>query len=390
MKFFFYYPTWPKPSGGNKQLRLMASMLSEIGVESSLIRDREYLNDPAAFDDNAFYDVAVPVARFAFNEAGDHLGGDDVLILPEVLLDRTLPICASWRCRIAVNNQNGFFALRYRPPGRRFAGRIEFAIANAPYVAAINHRFLGVEPNRVFCVPYWVTHPPFELRDGTGERELAVCYMPRKLPEAMTQIREIVERRNPGVGWVEIDGVAVDRVAALYRQNCIFFSAQDLEGFGLPALEAMACGCLVVGFAGTGRFPHPYANPSNGIWVADRDFRAAAAALQAGIKLAHDRGDSYRRYLEAGRRTAERFGEGPALRALTDLARVVGERSYESRQAPTPRMGLRADLYAYRLLYDYERLGWPAQVAGRIYAATKPLRSALGRRQRSLDSKPTR
>jgi hypothetical protein len=31
---FFFYPTWNKPSGGNKQLRLMASLLMELGVEN--------------------------------------------------------------------------------------------------------------------------------------------------------------------------------------------------------------------------------------------------------------------------------------------------------------------------------------------------------------------
>ncbi len=380
MRFFFYYPTWNKPSGGNKQLRLLASMLSEMGVESSLIRDSEFLVDPLAFDDNVFYNVTVPVAPFGFSDAGNYLEDEDVLVLPEVLLDRTLPVCAPWRCRIAVNNQNGFFALRYRPPRWRCARRIEFGIANAPYVAAINHRFLGIDPRRVFLVPYWVTHPPFELKENIEHRQLAVCYMPRKLPELMVQIRELVESQKGDVVWVEIDGVPVDQVARLYRQNRIFFSAQDLEGFGLPALEAMSCGCLVVGFAGTGRFPHPYADSSNGVWVPDRDATAAAGAILKALDIAHKQDEQYWKYLQAGRQTAERFGAGPVCQALEDMVQVVEARSYESRRAALPTMGVRGGLYAYRLLYDYDQLGWPGRLAGKLYGATKPLRAALGQR----------
>ena len=79
--------------------------------------------------------------------------------------------------------------------------------------------------------------------------------MPRKLPELMIQIRELVESHNKDVVWVEIDGVSVDQVATLFRQSRVFFSAQDLEGCFRTALEAMSCGYLIVGFAGAGRFP---------------------------------------------------------------------------------------------------------------------------------------
>ncbi len=90
-------------------------MLSEMGVQSSLIRDSNFLVDPLAFDDNVFYNVTVPVSPFGFSEAGNYLENEDVLVLPKVLLDRTLPTCAPWRCRIAVNNQNGFFHFTLPP-----------------------------------------------------------------------------------------------------------------------------------------------------------------------------------------------------------------------------------------------------------------------------------
>src|SRR4051812_5428328 len=124
MRFFYYYPTWNKPSGGNKQLRLMATLLAEMGIETFILRDRSYLDQAPIFDDDVYYRVPVPLAPFVFEEGGEHLRSEDVLLLPEVLLERTLPVCAPWRCRLALNNQNGFYALRYRPAPRQFVDRL--------------------------------------------------------------------------------------------------------------------------------------------------------------------------------------------------------------------------------------------------------------------------
>jgi hypothetical protein len=379
MRFFYYYPTFNRPSGGNKQLRLMATLLAELGVETAIVRDRAYFAAEPVFDDDTYYSVPIPHAPFIFDEAGDHLGPEDVLILPEVLLDRSLPACASWRCRIALNAQNGFYALRYRPADRRLVGRIEFAIANAPYVAALTRRFLGIDARRIFAVPHWVVRPPFGIASAGEEapRPLTVCYMPRKLPDLVGRVRTMVRGSCPEVPWVEIDGKPADQVAESFRKNAVFFAAHDLEGCPLPGLEAMACGCLVAGFAGTARFPHPYADAANGFWAPDRDADAAAAAIVAAIGVAREGGDRLRGRLAAGRETALRFAK-PAVRgALERLIEAVGRRSYEGRAAVAPSLGWKGGLQAYQLLYDYDQLGLPGLLAGRLSGATRPLRRAL-------------
>jgi hypothetical protein len=376
MRFFYYYPTFNKPSGGNKQLRLMATLLAEMGVETAIVRDRSYFDPSPVFDDDRFYGVPIPQAPFVFEEAGDHLEPEDVLILPEVLLDRTLPACAPWRCRIALNAQNGSYALRYRPADRRLAARLEFAIANAPYVAALTGTFLGVDARRIFLVPHWIVRPPFEVVEAEGKapRPLAVCYMPRKLPELVGRVRAMVQSSHPEIPWVEIDGKPADEVARSLRENAIFFAAHDLEGCPLPGLEAMACGCLVAGFAGTARFPHPYADSANGFWAPDRDAAAAAAAIVAAIGVAQEGGERLRGCLAAGRETALRFGKPTVRGALEALIAAVGRRSYEGRAKYAPPLGWKGVLHAYRLLYNYDQLGLPGKLASRLSSATKPLR----------------
>jgi hypothetical protein len=379
MRFFYYYPTNDRPAGGNKQLRLQATLLRELGVESFLLREEQFFTRPNSFDDNALYSIPVETASFPFERAGEHLKPDDVLVLPEVVLNTSLARCDSWKCRIAVNNQNGFYGIRYGPPRRWCGRRIEFAIANAGFVADLCHRFYNLPRSRVFLVPYWMDRPPFAPPAPTDPpADLAVGFMPRKLPEVNALVREVVSRTHPDVPWVEIDGLPETEVAAKLRRLAVFFAAQDIEGFGMPAIEAMACGCVVAGFPGTGRFPHPYATPRNGLWAPDRDSRAAASAVSRAIELVKANGAELTAYRAAVRNTLSQFTRETALAALSELAKVVANRSYASRIDYKPAvLGWRHEPAVLRLLYNSNRLGWPGRVVDRVARLTKPLRRAF-------------
>jgi glycosyltransferase involved in cell wall biosynthesis len=52
-------------------------------------------------------------------------------------------------------------------------------------------------------------------------------------------------------------------------ESAIYFSTSLYEGFGLPPIEAMACGCIVVGFHGGGGLE--YASSENGYWCEEGD-----------------------------------------------------------------------------------------------------------------------
>jgi hypothetical protein len=375
MRFFFYYPTHDKPSGGNKELRLHASLLRELGVEVFLLRDELFFTRPNSFDDNVFYRVPIDLAPVPFERAGEYLKPDDVVILPEVILRDSLARCAPWNCRIAVNNQNGFYGLRYGPPRALARDRIEFVLAISPYVAALSHHFYGVPRNRIFHVVPWIVRPPFEIREPAPDAALAVSYMPRKMPDLVRRIREVVERAHPDVPWVEIDGVPEPEVARRLRANKVFFVAQDLEGCPLTALEAMTCNAIVAGFPGTANFPHPYATAANGFWVRDRDTEAAAVAVGKAIDLARTGGETYRKMLEAEHATASRYSRESVLEGLREVATVAQRRAYTERSGPRASLGARGWLQAARLLYDCDRLGLAGRLAGKVIATAKRLKA---------------
>jgi len=136
---------------------------------------------------------------------------------------------------------------------------------------------------------FTVSRPP------VGETPITIACMPRKgSRDILDFVRGLLAasgfEKSAGYSWMEIDGAGREQVAARMRESHIYLSTGRYEGLGLPPLEAMGAGCLVVGFAAGGGLD--YASPENGVWVPDDDPWALAAALKqtvAGLNDPHAR-----------------------------------------------------------------------------------------------------
>jgi phosphatidyl-myo-inositol alpha-mannosyltransferase len=81
---------------------------------------------------------------------------------------------------------------------------------------------------------------------------------------------------HPGVRYVT--GVSDADLAGLYRRSWVYASPSTYEGFGLPYLEAMACGTPVVASRNPGSVD-VLGDESCGLLPADEEFAATVAAL---------------------------------------------------------------------------------------------------------------
>jgi glycosyltransferase involved in cell wall biosynthesis len=152
--------------------------------------------------------------------------------------------------------------------------------------------------------------------------------MPRKNKALADQIRLIalalLEATGIETEFVSIHRLGREEVAEVLSSCHIFLSTGFPEGFALPPAEAMACGCVPVGFSGLGGFeymrnpdPHPLpglfeppfalarnARDGNGLFVADGDVLGAARALTHAVGLARADNSLWKELVGNGRQTA--------------------------------------------------------------------------------------
>jgi glycosyltransferase involved in cell wall biosynthesis len=190
-------------------------------------------------------------------------------------------------------------------------------------------------PRERICVAYPGVHPAYVVdgptRDLGGLYVLTVATLERrKNLETLLQAMTIVRARHPelrlaAVGAPGWQGPSLDRegvlplgyvedeeLAALYRGASVFVYPSRFEGFGIPIVEAMACGTPVVASA------HPSLDEASGDAAPRADPEspeAFAAAIEAAF--AADEGRVARGLEHARRFTARAQGES-VLRGYRD------------------------------------------------------------------------
>ncbi len=176
----------------------------------------------------------------------------DVVVWPEVYG----PAIGSWGpdCRRVILNQNASYTLGscdfFDPQPLPYQDARTIAVVT---VSEHNRRWLGYAfPGlRVRRITVAIDD---RLFTPSSEKAARICLMPRKGADGANQVLHILRQRGAleGVEVAPIDGRPAAEVAGIMRESLIFLALSQQEGFGLPAAEAMACGCVVVGYHGGG------------------------------------------------------------------------------------------------------------------------------------------
>ncbi|WP_111768052.1 glycosyltransferase [Nakamurella deserti] len=225
-------------SGGVHVLTQHVRLLRAAGHEAWL-----WLPDPD--DRTDWIDADVPVLAGATTP----IGADDLLVLPET---PTVPgRDPAPGARTVIFNQNHFYTFAAGAPGPDFPGW-----AAPPGVWAVTGEsrdvLSAVLPGlAVSLVPNPVDGELFAPRPGDRAR---VSWFPRKRPREASLLRELLRHdpRLAGVDLVEMVDIPRADVADVLATTTVFVALGHSESFGLPVAEALASGCLVVGYDGGG------------------------------------------------------------------------------------------------------------------------------------------
>jgi hypothetical protein len=249
---------------------------------------------------------------------------DDILVFPEVLNGWLADaVRTPTPARKVMFCQNQYYMLSYRidAAGYRQLGFSHFIVPGEITKRALQNI---LQLSEVSVVPLYIDKQLFYPRD----KQIQITTVPRKwaahggYPGHAELLQIILGQKYPSlrsVPWVLLENRSEQEVAEIMGRSAIFLSLCYMEACPLAPLEAMAAGCIVVGYHGYGGLE--YATSENGIWLSPEYMEQLADAL-ASVIAGLQRGEaSLSRMREAAIATAARFNR-PQTRAAVD--RVYG------------------------------------------------------------------
>jgi hypothetical protein len=240
-------PDFDHPSAGVRTMYRHVDVLGSAGVPAEVLHRRPGFR-PGWFTSDT------PVSSLADRE----IGPEDLLVVGELDVELVARhVGPGQPLRHVVLDQSGYLGWQHGPEevARHYVSPYAplAVLATSRHVAEVaafahpgldvRHVRLGIDLDRF---------RPLEATGSPAVRRIA--YMPRRGGEDVDLLRHLLAERAVLDGWevCPLDGLPADEVARILQRTDVFLSVSHREGFGMPPLEAMACGAYVVGYDALG------------------------------------------------------------------------------------------------------------------------------------------
>ncbi|MDM7994598.1 MAG: glycosyltransferase [Acidobacteriota bacterium] len=185
--------------------------------------------------------------------------------------------------RKVIFNQSGYLTFE----GMDYAGIYDIPYLRKDVVATIcvsddskeylNFAFPGA---RIYRVRLSANEADFYYG---ADKKPQIAFIANRSLEDANQVLNILKARNSLEGFrlISIKGISEKQVAQILRESLVFLSFGRAEGFSLPPMEAMLCGCIVVGY--NGRAGREYFDPAFCYPVEIGDIIGFARSVEAAL-----------------------------------------------------------------------------------------------------------
>jgi hypothetical protein len=241
---YYLCPDEAKPTGGVKVLYRHVDLLNANGFRAFIVHRKK--NFRAEWFENS-------TAIVRWDDI--HPRAQDFVIFPEVYGPRAAEPFRP--AKKVVFNQGCYLTFHgYKfDPREKVTPYLDPDVIAALVVSEDSRKYLTtVFPQlRVVRVHSSVDPNLFAYRPAEQKKKL-IAFMPNKHPGDAEQVISILKFRGilDDFDVLPIQGKREHEVAEILGDTLVFLSLGSAEGFGLPNVEAMLSGCMVVGYHGGG------------------------------------------------------------------------------------------------------------------------------------------
>lgn len=307
----FVCPDIATPSGGIKQIYRQVDVLNKHGFQAYILHEnydfrcKWFINEtPVVYNSSIFNELEQlkwnynlsskqklkssikKVIKATRNSASKsktiEIQKTDILVFPEIFGPKLGDVMPG--IQKVIYNQGAYQTF--------FGYTLDLRDKNTPY----HHKdLLGVIVNSedakeymrlafpklsIYRVKYGFDSQRFSVNT---EKKQQICFMPRRLKSDIVQVINILKFKGVLNNWEirVIENMNEQQVADCMKESLLFLSFNINEGFGMPPAEAMACGCIVIGYPGQGG--NEIFNSEFSFPVKDRDIKAYVKTLESVI-----------------------------------------------------------------------------------------------------------
>jgi glycosyltransferase involved in cell wall biosynthesis len=239
MSIYYFCPDYPEPSGGIRRLYFHVEILKNEGIDAHIVHFQK------DFHLKWFKTNLKPL----YLSEGLKFRNSDYVVIPEGLIQISSQILKSKKILLVLNPQYLFEAVF---PEEMFRLMKDHKIVtNSHSISEFIQWYLS--NGDVFTFETGIDENIFypNLHKNTSQRSIQVAFSKRKDVDshrATLLAKEHLKTLGIELSCVEVGDLPLEEYAAVLRDTNIWLTTSFSHGFPRTTLEAMACGCLCVGY----------------------------------------------------------------------------------------------------------------------------------------------